>query len=315
MNPYNFLKFVEQKHPEYKWEDVKKRAIRNGYQIPADDNNNPYTDGGRNGEFRRYASYGDGDESKNFVSKVTNYKDGLTHGNEIEYYSPGKIQTITPYVNGKMEGTLKNFFENGNISRTQEYKDGKLNGKSVWYTESHPDKVRFTSEYKNGKMNGEEVSYNTETGKVESILTYVDNMRRGPYKYFWKSTGKLRAEGVHGEPDSDADPNSFKDVGVIKRYYENGQLDTYHDVDKGHIIRYDENGNKKYESVDLGDDKYKASNYEKGKLTATGHYKKVPSDEYQHSTYTSVADGPMTLYSPLGSELATFMYKDGELVK
>jgi antitoxin component YwqK of YwqJK toxin-antitoxin module len=315
MNPYNFLKFVEQKHPEYKWEDVKKRAISKGYQIPADDNNNPYVDGVRNGEFHKYSSYDDGDGPEDFVSRVTNYKNGLYHGNEIEYYLPGKIKTITPYVNGKMEGTLKDFFENGNISRTQEYKDGKLNGKSVWYTEQYPDKVRFTNEYKDGKMNGEEISYNTETGKVESILTYVDNKRRGPYKYFWKSTGKVRAEGTYGEPDSDTDPNSFKDVGVIKRYYENGQLDTYNDVNKGYLLRYEENGDKKYESLDLGDNRFKSSTFTDGKISATGEYKRIPDDEYQYSTHKSVPDGPMILYKPDGTELVTFMYKDGEVVK
>lgn len=312
MNPINFLKFIEKTHPEYKWEDIKNQSIRKGYEVPSDDNDNAYTDGGKNGEFHRYSSYDEGDGPQNYVSRVTNYKDGVTHGNEIRYSSPGKIETITPYVNGVMEGTLKNFFDDGNISRTQEYKNGKLDGKSVWYGEQHPDKVRFVTYYKNGKMNGEEISYDTETGNVESILTYVDNKRRGPYKYFWKSTGKLRAEGVHGEPDSDTDPNSFKDVGVIKRYYESGQLDTYHDVNKGHIIRYEENGEKKYESMDLGDDKYVASNFINGKLSASGHYKRVHIDG--DIIHKSVADGPMSLYNPDGDIITTFMYKDGEVI-
>ena len=56
---------------------------------------------------------------------MTNYKDGVRHGNEIEYDESGRKTYEEPYRNGKSHGVKKYYDEKGRIRTKQKYEDGK----------------------------------------------------------------------------------------------------------------------------------------------------------------------------------------------
>ena len=54
---------------------------------------------------------------------MTNFKDGLRHGTEIEYDESGYKKYEEPYRNGKLHGIKKYYDEKGRVWSKQKYVD------------------------------------------------------------------------------------------------------------------------------------------------------------------------------------------------
>jgi len=58
------------------------------------------------------------------VSRSIDYKNGVCHGKQIEYYQNGLSET--DWENGKPDGEFKNWYANGQSEVMGMYKNGKL---------------------------------------------------------------------------------------------------------------------------------------------------------------------------------------------
>lgn len=316
MNPINFVKFIEKSHPEYKWEDIKRKSIRSGRDVPSEDNDNAYIDGLKNGRFNRYDLFAH-DDGKDTVklTKELNYKDGKLDGVKKEYYFSGKLLSIDYLVNGRHEGESIQYDEEGNVLVKRYYKGGLLDGKFIRYNERDPSKLRTVIDYKDGKENGEHRDY-YPNGNLLQVYGVIDDIRRGPYKLYWEN-GNIKKESNYGpSPDPNKDPNFVQHVGVSKDYREDGTIERYLDLDKGITITYNENGDKSYESQDKGE-RVTSKHFVNGILLAVGNFKKIPYvvSGIKMDTYDLIKDGPFIFYDNDGNVNKTTYYKDNKEVK
>lgn len=154
------------------------RYMRHGYSIKWNVSVDPeviikqeyYIDGRMNGEFIEWSEF----KGKFYISKKTNYSNGLLHGSVASFYANGVEESIATYDKNNKHGLFVRRYENNNIMQKCNYVNGKIEG-------------QFESYYPNGK--------------VDTICTYVKNKLHGTFKK-WKTNGSLHIECVynHGKP-------------------------------------------------------------------------------------------------------------------
>jgi antitoxin component YwqK of YwqJK toxin-antitoxin module len=65
--------------------------------------------------------------------EITNYEDGLKHGNWIQYYSSGKVKAEGVYKDGNFDGNVKWFFSSGKVEIEGFYKHAVKYGYWKYY--------------------------------------------------------------------------------------------------------------------------------------------------------------------------------------
>ena len=84
-----------------------------------------------------------------------NFKKGMPHGSEFQWYPSGRLKEEKNYVNGLKVGDVKTWYENGNIKSITVYEKGL--------------KVKFDKWYNTGKK-AQVVNIKTENNKANGTL-------------------------------------------------------------------------------------------------------------------------------------------------
>lgn len=136
--------------------------------------------------------------SPNFIS---NYSNGLLHGEFIEYNEDGTFSNKGNYKNGIMHGTFTNYHENNKPASEENYMEGNLDGQSKGWHEN--GNVAYRHNYSNGSLHGFYYSY-FENGKIQDSMFYENNLLHGKQIHFHangKKTGECTYEKGHAISD------------------------------------------------------------------------------------------------------------------
>ena len=120
----------------------------------------------KQGEMRKY------DFEGNLINECE-YKNGLEHGNEKEYYKSGKLKFEAKYLEGE-KIQIKKYYENGNIQLEIKYKKDSDKGKGKEFYEN--GKIKYEGEYCYESRYGEGKEYNDE-GKLIFVGYYKNGER------------------------------------------------------------------------------------------------------------------------------------------
>ncbi|GAB5417785.1 MAG: hypothetical protein Crog4KO_24660 [Crocinitomicaceae bacterium] len=105
------------------------------------------------------------------VATKKTYKDGMLHGDYVEYFVTGRTKLRGKYVNNRQDGAWEEFHLNGKRAMTLRYDDGKKHGYQIAYDES-------------GKRLGEVFYYNghmLEGERLEKLLEDLEEKGINPY--------------------------------------------------------------------------------------------------------------------------------------
>jgi len=120
---------------------------------------------------------------------VTNYEDGVPHGEWKKFRKNGELVEVGNYKYGKLHGEQKKFYENGNLHSIENYKNDILHGEQKAFSES--GNLRYTINYIDGKKHGEQKTF-YESGNLASTVNYIDGEPHGEQKTFYEN-GNLQS--------------------------------------------------------------------------------------------------------------------------
>lgn len=120
-----------------------------------------------NGKVMRYDILSD--KHTPYLKSIINFKDGIRHGENKEYYHDGTLHSIRNYKNGDVDGKLKRFHPNGKTSESAIYLNDKRDGIYKRYFTN--GKKEMVCSYTDGKLNGELTEHYTD-GKIQTRSYY-----------------------------------------------------------------------------------------------------------------------------------------------
>ena len=114
---------------------------------------------------------------------VTGYlKDGLGHGERIDWSAVGRKLKVTPLVDGKIDGELYLFDDREVVREKKTYCKGVINGEHTIYSGGN---LVFRKNYVNGKPDGPQEEWYT-SGKVRRVGAWV-NGKWQIYAEYWEN--------------------------------------------------------------------------------------------------------------------------------
>jgi antitoxin component YwqK of YwqJK toxin-antitoxin module len=127
------------------------------------------------------------DEDKTRLKEIIEYRNGVKHGEYLEYYPNGNLRMKTNYNNDKIEGQYTLNFPDGSLEVNKTIRNGKTEGIVKKYFRDDHDEYQNTytlTQYKNDKKNGkvkyyvDDILYSTavyKNGKEYEITNYYEN--------------------------------------------------------------------------------------------------------------------------------------------
>ena len=196
------------------------------------------------------------------------FKDGLKHGEEIQYSEKGGITLRTIHFEGKIANndTIKFFYPSGNILETVNTVDGLRQGKWTSYYDSPEKLIELERTYVNDTLQGPEIGY-YESGNIENEATIIDGIYQGKQTFYFDSEKLIEIERIY-ENDTltgnksviispeilNMKPNILRDwTGKQIFYFDSpeklirGERDYVDGIYHGMEIGYYESGNLEYE--------------------------------------------------------------------
>ena len=298
MNPINFLKFIEQKRPEYKWEKLLKEK---GSDMPVEGKGD-YVGGKKVGEFIQYRAVFNYDKGGNdyYVARRLNFSDGKIDGVQKYYNDDGTLKSEHIMMNGVKEGPQK-FYRDGVLNRIENYKNNILNGERIEFFPG-TDKIRTSSHYENDKKNGiTDVYY--ESGNIHQKIKYHQGQIKS-FKQFYKDVN-LKREGTYttrfgGEPQ----------IGLEISYYPNGNKESKIDHMTRESTYYREDGSIQSERIKTFMNFFKLVQYDTdGDVTMIEDCMSQFDSSYQFTPH-----GERNFYDKEGNVIKTEHFKHGRLV-
>lgn len=104
------------------------------------------------------------------VMRRSFFRNGVIHGDFIEYFPSGKIKFQGKYVNAEPVGTWKEFDNNGKLKKDYKYKNGEIHGWLLYYNDK--GEVISKSLFKQGEL--------LLGSKKEEYLKYCKEMNINP---------------------------------------------------------------------------------------------------------------------------------------
>jgi antitoxin component YwqK of YwqJK toxin-antitoxin module len=238
MDVINFFRFIEDRRPEYTWEEVKNNLKDKGEEIPLEDEGGGYLDGKKNGVFVRYSEnqYADlifdDEDIKHvpYITKKVTYKNGSLNGPYTQYYSTNQPHLVGNYKGGNWDGEVKYYSPDGNVIRIVHYKNGIEHGKNTKYDNGV---VTHETNYVDGYKDGEEINY-YPSGQIESKITYKKGFKNGPYVIYYQNGDLQMTANYDGE----------KEKGITTLYGKNNKPYTTFNHETRERTMYDNDGNK-----------------------------------------------------------------------
>lgn len=259
------------------------------------------------------------------------------------YYPSGKISSEGLLIKGKPDGYWKTFYENGTLKSEGNRKIFQLD--SVWkfYTESGILTTEYF--YKEGKKNGLKKTYSSETQKLVSEESFVNDVKNGSTVYYKEDykykivpfvDGKESGEGMEFSKDSLLITRTTYKNGIItreermnrrdkfgkkqgtwKNFYENGKLhiESKYLDDKldGYVLEYGLDGNLiKTEKYEFG--VLKKNVAELVKLDSRNEYYESGKVKSSGTFKDGAAEGVTRFYNEEGQITNSKIYKDGDLM-
>ncbi|MCC5813193.1 MAG: LIC20035 family adhesin [Leptospira sp.] len=188
----------------------------------------------------------------NIVSAEIPYENDKRNGIVKSYDQSGKLSGETPWVMDERNGIAKTYTPSGDILSQTNWRNDKRNGSyfrkimmkgsanmmeegdfvndkrhGEWkFYHTNSGLLRQKAIYTNGELNGAETNYHADGKTVLSEGMNRGDARVGQWKIYYDD-GKIRGEGGYVPiPESqraEGDPK-FKQFGVWKEYYKNGQI-------------------------------------------------------------------------------------------
>ena len=142
-------------------------------------------------------------------SKLINFdKQGRIHGEVIEYYFDGTVNSISNYKRGNTISSIS-YYNNGKVAATKQFKHNRYHGKMCFYHVN--GNLRDYLNYDNGALHG----------KCESF--YEDGTLKSKCKYF---KNNYHDEMAEYDNDGKIKWKKIYDHGIQLKYfrYENGKI-------------------------------------------------------------------------------------------
>jgi len=109
-----------------------------------------------------------------FLRKEIDYLEGVKHGAEIEYWSPGHPQHKAKWKNGVLQGYRRYYYIHGQIACELPYQKGKLDGAATFW--GSDGAILATGAYSDGRP---------ENGSfVSNVNIFIRRAMSGPDLYF-----------------------------------------------------------------------------------------------------------------------------------
>jgi antitoxin component YwqK of YwqJK toxin-antitoxin module len=174
--------------------------------------------------------------------KMTYYHNDKKYtGYAIKYFPGGELKEISQYINGLIHGEYKRFYKNGQITELTNYSFGSRNGESIlWYMEGQK---MSSMNYMNGTptdttktwhLNGQLKSVgieDIESGTVSYYSTYFEDGQknfelRTTHQKSWYKNGTLKSSAVikNGKPEGKHKFYNLDGKVSIIEYWENGKI-------------------------------------------------------------------------------------------
>jgi len=178
----------------------------------------------------------------NVLAEECTYKEGILHGDRIEYYSDASKKSVQHFVNGKAEGKFVNYYTNGKVESETNFKNGLQDGTEIHYDiegnvrssvtyiagkETGVKKLtlsdyELTANYKNGVYDGD-YSEIYSNGNVKITGHYINGKKDGTWEFGKREGGKIRTE-VYANDDKIKETVYFTDGSVeVTRELKNGK--------------------------------------------------------------------------------------------
>lgn len=170
----------------------------------------------KNGNIKLY--YDDGTlKSEGF------YINDKLHGPSTEYHANAKKRSLTNYRNGVPHGEQQQYYENGNLAMEASYNDGRFEGPYKRFNEDGTPMMEAT--YLEGFIHGERKDYFPD-GVLKSIEHFENGQRVGVSQSF-SSKGTLRTDNMY--------KNGFFD-GLQREFYPDGKIKKEETYGEGVIL-------------------------------------------------------------------------------
>ena len=120
----------------------------------------------------------------------TEVKDGVMHGEQLEFYWRKRLKKKQLYKFGRLHGKQDFYDGNGNSPKTINWENGLKNG--LYKLNSHSGSLLLHQEYKNDILDGSFESYYEDGGK--RIKGKFKNNKPSGEWHFWENTGELNCK-------------------------------------------------------------------------------------------------------------------------
>lgn len=248
------------------------------------------------------------------------YEEETPKGNWEFYEDNGKLISLGVFdETGERNGNWKWFYSDGTLKQEATYQKGNLEGP---YTSYHPNgQLKEKGTYINDSLEGENRYFNDYGALIEKKF-YKKGELHGPYTGYYES-GELK-KFEYNYVDGFIE-------GVVKEYYENGQLKFTAPYQKGYKNGLEQNfyPNGKlqsdytyvqgvltgpYHSYFANGQLYEKGTYQDDELNGT--YEQFYANgilSFQYTYKASQLDGPYKEFDSQGRIYTDMMYKDGKV--
>lgn len=201
------------------WQDTTFGNVSKGY----------YVDSKKDGMWITY-------NSKNVITKMESYKNGLKHGTFAFLDDYGYYKSEATYKNDNLNGPQRNFAAGGRILKEEYYLNGSMHGlKKVYYEQNNM--ILEESYYKYGLRDSIAKYYNSN-GNLIAIYPYKMGNFEGVVKTFY-SSGNLQSEETYSQNISNGAYKEYFDDS-LKKVKLSGQ--NINGIKEGKWIEYDIDG-------------------------------------------------------------------------
>ncbi len=151
------------------------------------------------------------------------WKDGREQGLHRSWHASGGPEEESTYNDGHLDGPHRSWSAQGVLLVEGHYVAGEYDGTWTWYYASGPPKARI--DYTASKRTGQRVSWHENGQKSGEQERYVDDKEEGVWTA-WDEQGRVEESG----------PYEAGQAHGTWRYYEEGELVTERDWERGDLI-------------------------------------------------------------------------------
>jgi len=216
-----------------------------------------YYKGNRVGTWKFYNQYGV------LTSEEPHNEEGELHGEALNYFDNGQLETSIMYKDGERHGLLKDYFRNGTLYKTGYMYEGQSVGEWRFYYKDGT--LNSTAFFQDGERMGEAVFYD-EKGRLDEILTWYRGVLQSIEQFDTNGVSLYKMELKDGKNPDVHFVNSVGKV-VQDRAYDGAQVN-------GNSVFYYGSGKVRAKGLEVDGDNHGEWEWfhENGKIETRGSY-------------------------------------------